>query len=68
MKIFILIFIKKILNRLSRYFKSIDANSVIVKFIEKDFKEIIEKYKKQKLIYITQIKFKNGSITRIDTL
>lgn len=46
MKIFILIFIKKILNRLSRYFKSIDANSVIVKFIEKDFKEIIEKYKK----------------------
>ena len=46
MKIFILIFIKKIINRLSRYFKSIDANSVIVKFIEKDFKEIIEKYKK----------------------
>lgn len=46
MKIFFLIFIKKILNRLSRYFKSIDANSVIVKFIEKDFKEIIEKYKK----------------------
>lgn len=46
MKIFFLIFIQKILNRLSRYFKSIDANSVIVKFIEKDFKEIIEKYKK----------------------
>ena len=46
MKIFFLIFIKKILNRLSRYFKNIDANSVIVKFIEKDFKEIIEKYKK----------------------
>ncbi|MDD6295240.1 MAG: capsular polysaccharide synthesis protein [Treponema sp.] len=46
MKIFFLIFIKKILNRLSRYFKNIDVNSVIVKFIEKDFKEIIEKYKK----------------------
>ena len=46
MKIFFLIFIKKILNRLSKYFKNIDANSVIVKFIEKDFKEIIEKYKK----------------------
>lgn len=46
MKFFFLIFIQKILNRLSRYFKNIDANSVIVKFIEKDFKEIIEKYKK----------------------
>ena len=46
MKIFFLIFIKKILNRLSRYFKNIDANSVIVNFIEKEFRGIIEKYNK----------------------
>ena len=46
MKIFFLIFIQKIINRLSKYFKNIDANSVIVKFIEKEFKEIIAKYKK----------------------
>ena len=46
MKIFFLIFTKKILNRLSRYFKNIDANSVIVNFIEKEFRGIIEKYNK----------------------
>ena len=46
MKFFFLIFIQKIINRLSKYFKNIDANSVIVKFIEKEFKEIIAKYKK----------------------
>lgn len=46
MKIFFLIFIKKILNRLSRYFKNIDANSVILKFIQTEFKDVLEKYKK----------------------
>ena len=45
MKIFFLIFTKKILNKLSKLFKFINPNSVIEKFIEKDFSEIIEKYK-----------------------
>lgn len=45
MKIISLIFTKKISNRLSKLFKFINPNSVIEKFIEKDFSEIIEKYK-----------------------
>lgn len=45
MKIFFLILTKKILNKLSKLLKFINLNSVIEKFIEKDFSEIIEKYK-----------------------
>ena len=45
MKIFFIILTKKILNRLSKLFKFISPNSVIEKFIEKDFSEIIKKYK-----------------------
>ena len=45
MKIFFLILKKKILNRLSRLFKFINANKVILSFIRNDFSEVIEKYK-----------------------
>ena len=45
MKIFSLILTKKILNKLSKTFRFINPNSVIEKFIEKDFSAIIEKYK-----------------------
>ena len=43
MKIFVLIITKKILNKLSKLFKFINPNSVIERFIEKDFSGIIEK-------------------------
>ena len=42
MKIFVLIITKKILNKLSKLFKFINPNSVIERFIEKDF-EIVKK-------------------------
>ena len=45
MKIFFLILKKKILHRLSKFFKFIDENTAMVSFIEKDFSEIIEEYK-----------------------
>lgn len=45
MKIFFLIFKKKIFNRLLKFLKFINPNSVIEKFIEKDFSKTIEKYK-----------------------
>lgn len=45
MKIFFLILKKKILHRLSKFFKFIDKNTAMVSFIEKDFSEIIEEYK-----------------------
>lgn len=45
MKIFFLILKKKILNRLSRFFKFIDTNETMLRFIEKDFSDIIEKYR-----------------------
>lgn len=45
MKIFFLILKKKILNRLSKFFKFIDTNATMLRFIEKDFSDIIEKYR-----------------------
>lgn len=45
MKIFFLILKKKILNRLSKFFKFIDTNAAMLRFIEKDFSDIIEKYR-----------------------
>ena len=45
MKIFFLILRKKILNRLSRLFKFINADKAILNFIRNDFSAVIEKYK-----------------------
>lgn len=45
MKIFFLILTKKILNKFSKICTFINPNSVIEKFIEKDFSAIIEKYR-----------------------
>ncbi len=47
MKIILLILTKKIFNRLSKFFNFINPNSVIEKFIEKEFSEMIEKYRKR---------------------
>ncbi|WP_288982434.1 capsular polysaccharide synthesis protein [uncultured Treponema sp.] len=64
MKIILLILTKKILNRLSKLFKFISPNSVIEKFIKKDFSEIIEKYKNFSEESISSEKFSenNGNI------
>ena len=40
MKIFLLILKKKLFNKLSKIFHFISPNSVIKKFIEKDFSEL----------------------------
>ena len=54
MKIFFLIIRKKILNRLSRFFKFINSDKVILNFIRNDFSAVIEKYKnhaEEKIFY-----------------
>lgn len=49
MKIFFLTLKKKILHRLSKFFKFIDENKIMVAFLEKDFSDIIEEYKNRSL-------------------
>ena len=63
MKIFILIITKKILNKLSKLFKFINPNSVIERFIEKDFSGIIEKYKShaEEILYSKKEKFSENN-------
>ena len=54
MKIFFLIIRKKILNRLSRFFKFINSDKVLLNFIRNDFSAVIEKYKnhaEEKIFY-----------------